>query len=150
VALATIASMTGALNSRTSKVIVSCSGLDTMPYPDAFVKGYGTGIQLSHSVGRGRRSMSAHSSGFSILPQMGYAVKGFGQLGYRLTMGSINQHMGAINQHTGAINLAPTVCRATSDGSAGRGQMFHPGLCHAWQYVCVMLATRLYIRPTNV
>jgi hypothetical protein len=143
VALATIASMTGALNSRTSKVIVSCSGLDTMPYPDAFVKGYGTGIQLSHAVGRGRRSMSAHSSGFSILPQMGYAVKGFGQLGYRLTMGSINRH-------TGAINLAPTVCRATSDGSAGRGQMFHPGLCHAWQYVCVMLVARLYIRPASV
>jgi hypothetical protein len=31
--------------------------------------------------------MSAHSSGFSILPQMGYAVKSFGQLGYGLTPG---------------------------------------------------------------
>jgi hypothetical protein len=54
VALATSVFVTGALNSRTSKVIVSCSGLDTMPYSDTFVKDYGTGIQLSHAVfGRG-------------------------------------------------------------------------------------------------
>ena len=85
--------------------------------------------------------MRVCSSGFSILPQMGYAVKSFGQLGYGLVHGFDLSTYGRVYLHTGAINRAPTV-RATSDGPGGHGRRFHPGLCHALQYVCAMLAMR--------
>jgi hypothetical protein len=57
--------------------------------------------------------MRVCSSGFSILPEMGHVVKGFGQLGQRRE-----------NWHKGAINLALPSVVPLLTGLPGMGKCF--------------------------